>query len=222
MSTAAEIVEELKFPTEVQLLTFYMEDVMEEESTDNIYKFCKKHSVQETDFYAHFSSMEQLKQQIWITFFHNAKETLKADASFAQYNDTNKLVALYFTFFEVLTLNRSYITCVLPNNAEALKNLNQLKGLRTAFKAFLGESLNPKSPSFIPEQLSSFAQPLVNESYWVQFLFILHFWLNDTSKGFEKTDVLIEKLIHTSQELSNSKPIESLIDLGKFLWKTKR
>ena len=54
------------------------------------------------------------------------------------------------------------------------------------------------------------------------FLFILHFWLNDTSKGFEKTDVLIEKLIHTSQELSNSKPMESLIDLGKFLWKTKR
>ena len=42
MSTAAEIVEELKFPTEVQLLTFYMEDVMEEESSDNIYKFCKK------------------------------------------------------------------------------------------------------------------------------------------------------------------------------------
>ena len=42
MSTAAEIVEEIKFPTEVQLLTFYMEDVMEEESSDNIYKFCKK------------------------------------------------------------------------------------------------------------------------------------------------------------------------------------
>ena len=42
MSTATEIVEELKFPTEVQLLTFFLEDVMEEESTDNIYKFCKK------------------------------------------------------------------------------------------------------------------------------------------------------------------------------------
>ncbi len=67
MSTATEIVEELKFPTEVQLLTFYVEDVMEAESTDNIYKFCIKHSVQETDFYAHFSSMLQLKQQTWIT-----------------------------------------------------------------------------------------------------------------------------------------------------------
>jgi hypothetical protein len=215
-------VEELKFPTEVQLLTYYMEDVMEEESTDNIYKFCKKHGIQETAFYAHFSSIEQLKQQIWVTFFTNANETLTADASFTGYNDTNKLVSLYFTLFEVFTLNRSYITCVLPNTLEALKNVNQLKGLRSSFKTFINESLNHKSPSFIPDQLSSFTQPLVNESYWVQFLFILQFWLNDTSKGFEKTDVLIEKLIHTSQELSNSKPMESLVDLGKFLWKTKR
>jgi hypothetical protein len=222
MSTANEIVEELKFPTEVQLLTYYMEDVMEEESTDNIYKFCKKHGIQETAFYAHFSSIEQLKQQIWVTFFTNATETLTADTSFAGYNDTNKLVSLYFTLFEVFTLNRSYITCVLPNTLEALKNVNQLKGLRSSFKTFINESLNHKSPSFIPDQLSSFTQPLVNESYWVQFLFILQFWLNDTSKGFEKTDVLIEKLIHTSQELSNSKPMESLVDLGKFLWKTKR
>ena len=222
MSTATEIVDELKFPTEIQLLTYYMEDVLEEEANDNIYKFCKKHGLEETDFYAHFTSMEQLKQQIWITFLNNATETLTADTAYAQYNDTNKLVALYFTFFEVLTLNRSYITCVLPNNAEALKNFGQLKGLRTAFKAFLGETLNPTPPSFIPEQLSSIAKPLVNESYWIQFLFILHFWLNDTSKGFEKTDVLIEKLVHTSQELSNSKPMESLIDLGKFLWNSKR
>ena len=64
ISTAVEIVEEIKFPTEVQLLTYYMEDVKEEESTDNIYKFCKKHSVQETDFYAHYTSMKQLKHQI--------------------------------------------------------------------------------------------------------------------------------------------------------------
>jgi hypothetical protein len=45
--------------------------------------------------------------------------------------------------------------------------------------------------------------------------------LDDTSKGFEKTDILIEKSVNTVVDLADTKPLESLFDLGKFLWKEK-
>ena len=49
----------------------------------------------------------------------------------------------------------------------------------------------------------------------------MKFWMDDTSKGFEKTDIFIEKGINTSFDLINVKPLKSLIDLGKFIVKEK-
>jgi hypothetical protein len=48
---------------------------------------------------------------------------------------------------------------------------------------------------------------------------ILKFWIEDTSKGFEKTDILIEKTVNTAFDLMQTQPLERVIDLGKFLWK---
>ncbi len=204
------------------IITKYMDDVLEEETSKNVHLFCKKHSISEKEFYAYFASIESLQQQIWVKFLENTIQTLEADSTYHQYSDTNKLIAFYFTFFEVLTLNRSYVATVLPNDVQALKNLKQLTALRPALKSFLDDGLTNTSMSFINEQLATFTKPLLKETHWIQFLFVLHFWLNDNSKGFEKTDVLIEKLVNTSQELKNTKPLESLLDLGKFLWKEKK
>jgi hypothetical protein len=45
--------------------------------------------------------------------------------------------------------------------------------------------------------------------------------MDDTSKGFEKTDVLIEKSVNTVVGLLDTKQLENLFDLGKFLWKER-
>ena len=50
-------------------------------------------------------------------------------------------------------------------------------------------------------------------------MLIMKFWMEDTSPAFEKTDVLIEKSVQAGFEMINTKPLESIIDLGKFLWK---
>ena len=203
------------------IITKFMEDVLEDNIPKNVFVFCKNHDLEETDFYHHYSSLDHLQQQIWVKFLDNTIQTLEADAAYHEYNDTNKLIAFYFTFFEVLTLNRSYVTTVLPNDVQALKNLKQLTALRPALKSFLDHALTSTNMGFINEQLATFTKPLLKETHWIQFLFVLHFWLNDNSKGFEKTDILIEKLVNTSQELKDTKPLESLLDLGKFLWKEK-
>ena len=204
-----------------QIISFYMNDVLEHnEEPRNAYSFCKKHGIEESDFYSFFGSFDSVKKAIWIKFFENALVTIKKEAAFEKYSDKNKLLTLYFTLFELLTLNRSYVLFSLKENKEGLKNLKNLKGFRTHFKQFIVTIIQSDS-SNSNEKLSKVTEPVFSEGAWLQFLFLLKFWMDDTSKGFEKTDVLIEKSVNTVVDLLNTKPLESLFDLGKFLWKEK-
>ena len=127
---------------------------------------------------------------------------------------------MYFTLFEILTLNRSYVLFALKENKEGLKNLKSLKGIRSHLKDFVETIIDTES-SEIKEKVAKITKPVFAEGAWIQFLFLLKFWMDDTSKSFEKTDVLIEKSVNTVVDLLNTKPLESLFDLGKFLWKEK-
>lgn len=43
--------------------------------------------------------------------------------------------------------------------------------------------------------------------------------MDDRSKGFEKTDIFIEKSIKAQFDLIDTAPVQSVFDLAKFLWK---
>jgi hypothetical protein len=204
------------------IITLYMNNVLEnQEVPKNVYLFCKNNAIEESDFYSFFGSFEAVKQQIWVKFFENAIATIEKDTAFETYTDKNKLLTLNFTLFEILTLNRSYVLYSLEENKEGLKNLKVLKHFRTEFKNFIVFIIqsNPEEKS---DRLSRVTEPVFSEGAWIQFLFILKFWMDDTSKSFEKTDVLIEKSVNTVVDLLDTKPLESLFDLGKFLWKEKK
>jgi hypothetical protein len=62
---------------------------------------------------------------------------------------------------------------------------------------------------------------IFSEGAWVQLLFILKFWMEDQSPGFEKTDMAIEKSVRTVFDLFDNTPVESILDFGKFLWQEK-
>jgi hypothetical protein len=49
----------------------------------------------------------------------------------------------------------------------------------------------------------------------------IKFWLDDNSKGFEKTDIFIEKSVNASFDILDTTPLKSVIDFGKFLFKEK-
>lgn len=203
------------------IIEFYMNDVLEtNEEPKNAFVFCKKHEIEESDFYSFFGSLEAVKQAIWVKFFENAVATIEKEAAFENYSDKNKLLTLYFTLFEILTLNRSYVLFSLKENKEGLKNLKNLAAFRNHFKDYIVDKIKSK-PSEQLGKVAKVTEPVFSEGAWLQFLFILKFWIDDTSKGFEKTDVLIEKSVNTVVDLLDTKPLESLLDLGKFLWKEK-
>ena len=204
---------------ENSIITLYMEDVLENElEPKNVFSFCKKHSIEETTFYSYFGSIKALKQRIWIKFLENIYTIIENNDEFDNYSEKDKLLTYFFSLFEVFTLNRSYIVYTLEAESNTLKNCLQLKDFRKSFKKFIESKIESPIKN---EKIANFTSPVMSEGVWIQFLFILKFWLNDTSPNFEKTDILIEKSITTSSLFLDSKPLESLFDLAKFLFKEK-
>lgn len=204
-----------------QLIEMYMNAVLEKnEAPKNVYLFCKAYSIEEADFYSFFNSLDALRETIWIKFFENTISTLHKDANYAAYENRNKLLSLYFTLFEILTLNRTYVYYALKDNKEGLRNLKQLTSLRNQFKDYIVDLLKT-GVTEKDSKIKKITTPVFSEGAWLQFLFILKFWLNDTSKGFEKTDIMIEKAVKATFDILDTTPLESLFDLGKFIWKER-
>ncbi|WP_293870871.1 TetR family transcriptional regulator C-terminal domain-containing protein [Flavobacterium sp.] len=205
-----------------QIISDYMNDVLlHNQEPKNIYIFCKNHDFNESDFYSFFGSFEALKNEIWVKFFDNALVIIEKDTAFESYADKDKLLTLYFTLFEIMTLNRSYVLFALKNNKEGIKNLKYLKQFRNRFKEYITAIIRESSTSS-NEKFLKVIEPVFSEGAWIQFLLLLKFWNHDTSKNFEKTDILIEKSVNTVVGLLDTKQLENLLDLGKFLWKEKR
>lgn len=205
-----------------KIIALYINDVLEDNhNIKNVYVFCKKNSISEVDFYSFFGSLDAVKDAVWVKFLENAVATIEKDENYNSYSDKNKLLALFFTMFEILTLNRSYVTYVLEDNKSNLHNLSQLKYLRNRFKLYVVDIIETTT-SENKANVTKITKPIFSEGAWIQFLLILKFWLNDNSKGFEKTDIVIEKSINTVVDLLDTKPLEGLFDLGKFLFKESK
>ncbi len=201
------------------ILTMYMDHVLEHnEDPKSVYKFAKDNNFDEALFYGSYASFEAIRISVFTEFFVNTLELLHKSEEFHDFDARNKLLSFYFTFFEILTANRSYVTYAL--DANKLQSLKLLKGLRKHFINFI-HSLDIDKLDFKQERIEKIQDKAIGESAWAQLLFTMKFWLEDTSASFEKTDVFIEKAVNASFEVLNIAPIKSVIDLGKFLFKEK-
>ncbi|MBS3738340.1 TetR/AcrR family transcriptional regulator [Mesohalobacter halotolerans] len=199
----------------------YMNYVLEHEhEPKSVYKFAKDLKIKEADFYKHFGSFKGLKQHIWDSFYQNTIEVISKADGYEEYSSREKMLIFFYTFFEVLTANRSYVLFTLDENNDMTKNMAQLKSLRKHIKSFAKELIeidnDDKQISLLKRNESVFS-----EGAWIQFMFLLKFWIDDNSAEFEKTDVAIEKSVNTIFDVFDNTPLEQVIDFGKFLFKER-
>ena len=208
-------------PNADKLIALYMEYVLvNEKMPKSVYKFAMDNEMTEQDFYQFFGSFKGLRTAIWDKFFENSIQVMEQSKEYATFSNREKLLTFYYTFFEVLTANRSYVLYVLREHESSLKNMEQLKGLRRKMKSYataLIEDGNREKSM----QLFQQNEMIFSEGVWVQFLFLLKFWMDDNSPAFESTDVAIEKSVNTVFDLFDNTPLERVVDLGKFLWKER-
>jgi len=189
-----------------------------EQEPKSVFKFCKKCGIEETTFYQHFSSLEHVKEAIFVQFFNNAFTLISKEKDYDTQPPKEKLLSFYYTFFEVLLLNRSYVLFTLTTSENKMQQLMALKGLRVSFKQF-ASGLIEEGNMHKHSRFTKHPEALFSEGAWVQLLFLLKFWKEDKSPSFEKTDMAIEKSVQTVFELFDNTPFDSIIDFGKFLWK---
>ena len=191
----------------------YMEWVLTKEKAPlSVYKFCKENNFTETEFYKHFGSFNGLQIAIWNDFYEETIRLANRDEGYETYTNKEKMLTFFYTFFELLTLNRSYVLFTLRENQNVMKNLSQLKELRKKIKHFaadlIRENNEDKNLKILRQSVTVFS-----EGAWLQTLFLLKYWMDDNSAGFENTDIAID--------VFDTQPLESVLDFGKFLWKEK-
>jgi AcrR family transcriptional regulator len=202
-----------------KIVEAYSDHVLEhEKEPKSVFNFCKNNGIEESDFYKHFSSLEHIKESIFVQFFDNAFSLISKEKDFETQSPKEKLLSFYYTFFEVLLLNRSYVLFVLSSSKNKMQQLMSLKSLRSSFKQF-ASTLIEQGNMHKQSRFTKHPEALFSEGAWVQLLFLLKFWLEDKSAGFEKTDMATEKSVQTVFELFDNTPLDSIIDFGKFLWK---
>jgi len=207
--------------TQSDIVGFYMDYVlMHNENPKSVYAFAKDNDFEEQRFYEFFASFDSLEQSIFKIFFDNAHTVLEKSEDYLTFDAKNKLLSFYYTFFEVLTANRSYVAYALEGHKTSLKSLRTLIHLKKRFVNYI-EHLNIKTIDLKQEQLVRLQTRSLKESAWLQLLMTIRFWLDDTSPSFEKTDLFIEKSVRASFDLIDTTPLKSIIDLGKFLYKEK-
>lgn len=221
MAKKTNTTKETKKPDADKLIELFMNDVLENERfPKSVFKFAKEHKITEADFYQHFGSFEGLRKTIWEKFFDNSVNVMEKSKEYVSFSSREKLLTFFYTFFEILTANRSYVLFVLNEENGTLKNLEQLKGLRKKIKSFskdlIEEGNKNKSIKLLRQN-----EMIFSEAVWLQFLFLLKFWKDDNSAAFESTDVAIEKSVNTAFDVFDNTPLERVVDFGKFLWKEK-
>ena len=201
------------------IVSFYMDYVLEsEKEPSSIYKFSKTNNFEESIFYKYFNSFETLEKHIFNAFFNHTIKALEADEAYATYDNRTKLLSFYYTFFEMLTANRSYVVYALNKHKNKLKSVSMLSKLKESFGHYIS-GLEIKTIDLKQEKLEKIQHKTIKESGWIQLIITLKFWLDDTSSSFEKTDIFIEKSVNTTFDLLDTKPLQSIIDLGKFIYK---
>jgi len=191
------------------------------EKPKNVYLFAKENNFEEKEFYHYFSGFDHIEKEILNHLFIKSIELGAEVNSTEGISTKEKLLNVYFIFFENLTINRSLILSIL--GPYKFQNIKTLQNLRETHRQFI-RTLDFNEWEMIEkakEGLRRFNDKSREEVLWLHLVSIINFWKNDTSPDFEKTDIFIEKTIDTGFELVDNEPLRKVFDLGKFLWKEK-
>ena len=189
------------------------------EKPKNVYLFAKENNFEEKEFYHYFSGFEQIESEILNHLFTKSLELASEVNSSSEVTTKEKLLNVYYIFFENMTMNRSLVLSILGSNK--IQNIKTLQNLRETHKQFVN-TLDFNEWEMIEkakEDIRKFNEKSRQEALWLHLVSAIDFWKKDTSPDFEKTDIFIEKTVDTGFELMDNEPLRKVFDLGKFLWK---
>ncbi len=188
------------------------------EEPKSVYIFAKKNKMTEDEFYRLFGSFAAVEQSIWADAAGITISEIKTQEVWLQYSSREKALSFFYSFFELLKSKRSFAVYSLKKQKLTLSHPIMLNDLKTVVENFADDIIKQGLDS---GELADrkFLSNRYKDGLWMQFGFVLNFWIGDTSAGFEKTDEAIEKGVNVTFDLFQRSPIDNLFEYGKFLAK---
>lgn len=197
----------------------YIDYVLTEgERPKSVYVFAKNNEMAEEEFYNYFGSFDALEQTIWADLAKKAITEIKTQEVWAGYTARERSLSFFYSFFELLKGSRSFAAYSIKQQPKGFTTPRVFEELKEIIDIFNTDILTEGLESGELSDRKFFAKRY-KDALWVQFVFILNFWINDNSTGFEKTDEAIEKGINVTFDLFQRSPIDNLFEYGKFLAK---
>jgi len=162
------------------------------------------------------SSFESIEKTIWFELTFETISKIKEQEVWPQYTAREKMLSFFYSYLENLKNQRSFIIYSLKNYKGKFSTPDVLAGVKPIFENFAQEVIDEGLES---GELAErrFLSKRYKDALWIQFAFIVNFWINDDSEGFEKSDEAIEKGINVTFDLFQHSPIDNLLEYGKFL-----
>ncbi|WP_428328756.1 TetR family transcriptional regulator C-terminal domain-containing protein [Mucilaginibacter sp.] len=184
----------------------------------SVYIFAKKNKISEEEFYNFFGSFDAIEQNIWKGFAVKTISEIKSQEVWSQYSAREKALSFFYSFFELLKGSRSFVVYSVKKQPKSFSTPKVFQGIKDIFEIFCNDLITEGIES---NELSErkFFTNRYKDALWVQLIFVMNFWINDNTAGFEKTDEAIEKGINVTFDLFQRSPIDNLFEYGKFLAK---
>lgn len=194
--------------------------LLNERTPTSVFAFCHSLKIKEADFYDHYNSFKALEGDIWKSWFDATLDILNKDEAYVQYSVREKLLSFYYTWIEVIKGNRSFVMMKFDHMPQQEINPDFFKSLHQAFKEYVNDLLlEGKDTAEVADRPFS---KQYDKGFWIQFMFLTRFWAKDDSQGFEQTDAAIEKAVNFSFDLVSKGPLDSFLDLAKFLYQNNK
>lgn len=191
------------------------------EPPKSVYSFSKDIGISEAEFYNYFASFEAIESNVWELLTSETITLSTAQEIWSQYSSREKLLSFFYSYIELLKSKRSFIVYSLKNRCNKLSTPSVLSGTRLVFEDFSEQVIQEGLDSGELADRKYFTKKY-KDGLWIQFKFILNFWIEDSSAEFEKTDEAIEKGINVTFDLFQRSPIDNLFEYGKFLTQNSR
>lgn len=187
------------------------------ERPKSVYSFAKDNGISEQEFYIFFGSFEAIEMSIWKELAATTLTEVSAQEIWPTYTSREKALAFYYSFFELAKSKRSFISYSTKYMKRGFTTPRVLEGLKAEFEIFSFKILQDGIETGELADRKLFASRY-KDALWIQFMFVLNFWINDSSAGFEKTDEAIEKGVNVTFDLFQRSAIDNLFDYAKFLF----
>jgi len=187
----------------------------------SVFTFMQSIGMDEKSFYDHYSSFAALEEAVWDDAFNDTVSKLRNDSVFDGYSAREKMLAMYYGYIETLKNVRSFAQMTYKQRGRLERRFcsepNLFTKLKKSFDAFVKGIIND---GIYTGEIAD--RPFLTDRYagflWWQMQFIIDFWIKDSSKGFEKTDAVIEKAVNLSFDLLGKNVADSAFDFAKFVF----